>query len=87
MRDTCFDNSRSMVLEVTHASMMLYPRRDTGDVVCVVAAPWHCKLHGGISILTAELCATYMACAAVKDVPSSPLGVAVLSDSKSLSLQ
>ena len=41
------------------------------------------KLPAGISTFTAELHAIYMVCTLVNDLPHPPLGVAILSDSKS----
>ena len=61
---------------------------ETGEVGCALVIPdlkitGRYKLPAGISIFTAELYAIYMACTIVNDLPNPPLGVAILSDSKS----
>ena len=60
----------------------------TGEVGCALVIPdlkitRRYKLPAGISIFTAELYAIYMACTIANDLPNPPLGVAILSDSKS----
>ena len=61
---------------------------ESGEVGCAFVIPdlkitRRYTLPTGTSIFTAELYAILMACSAVNDLPSPPLGVAVLSDSKS----
>ena len=64
------------------------PVLETGEVGCAHVIPdlkitRQYTLPTGVSIFTAELYAIYMACTIVNDLPNPPLGVAILSDSKS----
>ena len=61
---------------------------ETGEDRCALVIPdpkitRRYKLPAGISIFFADLYAMYMACTIVNDLPNPPLGVAILSDSKS----
>nr|KAG5690989.1 hypothetical protein BaRGS_007336 [Batillaria attramentaria] len=61
---------------------------DSGEVGCAFVIPdlgitRRYKLNAGLSIFSAEMCAILMACTFVNDMPNPPLGVVILSDSKS----
>nr|KAG5696680.1 hypothetical protein BaRGS_012049 [Batillaria attramentaria] len=62
---------------------------DSGEVGCAFVIPdlgitRRYKLNAGLSIFSAEMYAILMACTFVNDMPNPPLGVVILSDSKSL---
>nr|KAG5705434.1 hypothetical protein BaRGS_004561 [Batillaria attramentaria] len=61
---------------------------DSGEVGCAFVIPdlgitRRYKLNAGLSIFSAEMYAILMACTFVNDMPNPPLGVVILSDSKS----